>query len=103
MKPGEISELRNDCIAEMPVVLMNLRCVMRCGVPSLPRGAGSSSCWGLSLGVAWAKGLSPGVGVSSEVGCAWGAWGETVLCLSRDPPLLSGMCTLLILALWLAA
>ena len=57
-------------IAEMPVVLMILRCVVRCGIPSLPRGAGSSSCWGLSLGVAWAKGLSPGVDVSSDVGRA---------------------------------
>ena len=79
-------------IAEMPVDLMNLPC-----------GTGPSPSWGLSLGVIWANGLSPGVGVSSDVGRAWGPWGETVPCLSCDPPLLSGMCMLFSLAQWLAA
>ena len=85
----------------MPVDLVNLRCGIRWGIPSLPCGAGSSSSWGLSLGVIWANGLRPGVGVSSDVGRAWGPWGETVPCLSRDPPLLSGVCMLFSLAQWL--
>ena len=92
-------------IAEMPIGLMDLRCVMCWWVPSLPRGAGSSSCWGLSLGVAWAKGLSPSVGVPPVVGrvSAWGPWGETVPCPLRGPLLLFGTCALFILAQWLAA
>ena len=79
-------------IAEMPVGLMILPC-----------GTGPSSSWGLSLGVVWADGLNLGVGVSSDVGRAWGPWGDTGPSSSRVPFFLSGMCTLFSLAQWLAA
>ena len=90
-------------MAEMPVGLMNLRCGARWGIPSLPCGAGPSPSWGLSLGVFWANGLGPRVGVSPDVGRAWRSWGETGPCSSRGPFLLSGMGTLFSLAQWLAA